>query len=231
MGKKKDSVIKANNEMVAVKNHAEQLLIERFTNDFEKFVEERKQEFSDNLVKYVSIHREEIETSYGKVPTGVIENYLCTPFIKSITKIPKYNGEKLLIASDFFWDCVSEIEANGINFIPTIQQFCRLIGITYSTFKSYKNHENEDMRNAVEMINDRFTGYYYSHFNAMGKKEYSDNMAIFTLKSVFGMNDNSQVQINKFTFNSTVPNDLVARLSAQFGYDNAKVVDNDEGSK
>lgn len=231
MGKKKDSVIKANNEMVAVKNHAEQLLIEKFTNDFDKFVDERKADFTSNLKQYVYEHQDEIENSCGRVPTGVIENYLCTPFIKSITKIPKYNGEKLLIASDFFWDCVSEIESNGINFVPTIQQFCRLIGITYSTFKSYKNHENEDMRNAVEMINDRFTGYYYSHFNAMGKKEYSDNMAIFTLKSVFGMNDNSQVQINKFTFNSTVPNDLVARINAQFGYENAKVIDNDEDKK
>ena len=180
-------------KMIKVKSdQVKNELVDTFKADFDKLVEKKSVEFGGLLTDFAEKHEIDIEDKDGKVDTIKLENF----FFRALSPIygvePKYSPPLIDLASEFFWDCVEKTYDKGIRFIPTIQLFCAMIGISSSTLNKYAQSTDGEMRQAVARIKDRFISFYTSRGM---KREISEVMSIFTLKAAFGMRDNEQTNI------------------------------------
>lgn len=154
-----------NNRAIMVENKAnlrelESQYVDSVIDNLPKLVEEKKKEITDKLIEYQESHKVKNWTKNGdsyEVPCSnplVIQNY----FFKSINPIssiePKYNAEKLGIVWDLYCDMVEILNVKIGMVIPNLTTFCKVAGITLTTFKTYRNSSDECMRILTEKIDD-----------------------------------------------------------------------------
>lgn len=204
-----------NKEVMEVKT-AKGLMADKFLKDFPKYVKERKAEFGKELTVYVKEVGEVLKdpTLANKVPVLRLQEALCKSFIASTIKIEgkKYNASHLQIASDYYWECVAEIQEEGFSYVPTLQQFARLLNISVQTLKNYMNDADEEMRETILMIRDRFVDYYTSRGMS---RQISEVMSIFMLKAEYNIRDNDVPQTVINNNHISISNDMLDRLKAE----------------
>lgn len=185
-GKKKAE----NNKLAKLKDKGQALILQDYTENFPAFVEQRRAEFAKLLDNYKDklLDNGVEEDKLASVSTLAISRALGTPFINAYGASLAYSPEQLIMANDFYWESVSNVVSKGFKYVPTIQEFCSLLGIsTLTLIRSYASNTQEQMREAVQIIKDSFSSYY---IQCGMKREYSEVMAIFTMKSSLGMRDN-----------------------------------------
>lgn len=185
-GKKKAE----NNRLAKLKDKGQALILQDYTENFPAFVEQRRAEFAKLLDNYKDklLDNGVEEDKLSSVSTLAISRALGTPFINAYGASLAYSPEQLIMANDFYWESVSNVINKGFKYVPTIQEFCSLLGIsTLTLIRSYASNTQEQMREAVQIIKDSFSSYY---IQCGMKREYSEVMAIFTMKSSLGMRDN-----------------------------------------
>lgn len=185
-GKKKAE----NNKLAKLKDKGQALILQDYTENFPAFVEQRRAEFAKLLDNYKDklLDNGVEEDKLSSVSTLEISRALGTPFINAYGASLAYSPEQLIMANDFYWESVSNAINKGFKYVPTIQEFCSLLGIsTLTLIRSYASNTQEQMREAVQIIKDSFSSYY---IQCGMKREYSEVMAIFTMKSSLGMRDN-----------------------------------------
>lgn len=185
-GKKKAE----NNKLAKLKDKGQALILQDYTENFPAFVEQRRAEFAKLLDNYKDklLDNGVEEDKLASVSTLAISRALGTPFINAYGASLAYSPEQLIMANDFYWESVSNVVNKGFKYVPTIQEFCSLLGIsTLTLIRSYASNTQEQMREAVQIIKDSFSSYY---IQCGMKREYSEVMAIFTMKSSLGMRDN-----------------------------------------
>ena len=204
-----------NKEVMEVKT-AKGLMADKFLKDFPKYVKERKAEFGKELTVYVKEVGEVLKdpTLANKVPVLRLQEALCKSFIASTIKIEgkKYNASHLQIASDYYWECVAEIQEEGFSYVPTLQQFARLLNISVHTFKNYLNDADQEMRETILMIRDWFVDYYTSRGMS---RQISEVMSIFMLKAEYNIRDNDVPQTVINNNHISISNDMLDRLKAE----------------
>lgn len=204
-----------NKEVMEV-GKAKALIADKFVKDFPRYVEERKGEFGRALQRYVAECGEVLRdpTLAGKVPVLRLQEALCKSFVTSTIKIDgkKYNASHLQIASDYYWECVGEIQEKGFTYVPTLQQFARLLNISMQTLKNYMNSPDEEMRETLLMIRDRFVDYYTSRGMS---RQISEVMSIFMLKAEYNIRDNDVPQTVINNNHISISNEALDRLKAE----------------
>lgn len=179
-----------NNKLAKLKDKGQALILQDYTENFPAFVEQRRAEFAKLLDNYKDklLDNGVEEDKLSSVSTLEISRGLGTPFINAYGASLAYSPEQLIMANDFYWESVSNVINKGFKYVPTIQEFCSLLGIsTLTLIRSYASNTQEQMREAVQIIKDSFSSYY---IQCGMKREYSEVMAIFTMKSSLGMRDN-----------------------------------------
>lgn len=193
-------------------------LVRNFEQEFPSYIKKAQRKFRRDIDRLCDDAREiEVPESYSgrnKINTIGIENYLCNTITRYGGK-PKYNATSMSLASDFFWQTINQINEKGIYFVPTIELFCNMIGISTQTFKSYVNDVDENMRNAIEIMQDRFKGYYIQRGMT---RELDNQMTIFNLRANFGMKDTeAPVNIGTAIF-APVDKDYERRVQEKHGF-------------
>lgn len=152
------------------------------------YLEEKKKEITDELIKFKEEHtipfawdKAGEPTSYGvELKPLVIQNY----FFKSInpisSAIPEYNAEKLGLVFDYYNYILTEINDKIGNYPSSLITFCKLAGISTSTLRQYKNSADINMRNVVEKIYDQVSDENVT-LSQMGRVK--ERSTIFKMKS------------------------------------------------
>lgn len=209
----KNELAKTSEDLQLVKK---QLTIS-FEKDFPKYIKKAKAKFGRELDKlYVNAEIDNPELYYGKNKINIIdiENYLCSSLTNYYGIKPKYTATHISLASKFFWDVVNRLNAKGIYFVPTIELFCIMLGISTVTFKEYQTTGDDEMKNAIELVLDRFKAYYIQRGMT---RELDNQMTIFNLKANYGMKDTeAPINIGNAVF-ASVDKDYDKRVQEKFG--------------
>ena len=145
------------NEIEAIENKSytkelERRLVKKTFEDFPIEVERRKQEICDKIEQF------KLETDDDNYVKGSKTLIVSDYFFKSLNPYsfiqPSYNVEKLSIAFDLYKKLINEINLKVCKFYPTISHFCSFLGITTVTLNNYKNSEDIDMQNLIDLIDD-----------------------------------------------------------------------------
>lgn len=140
-------------------------------------VQQRKDEICEKIEKF------KLDTDDENFVKGskhlVVSNY----FFKSLNPYtfnqPAYSAEKLSIAFDLYKELINEINLKLCRFYPTLSHFCLFLGITESTFNSYKTSVDIDMQNLTEMID---SWIFDSNMRLSEGKEIDNVTAMFRAK-------------------------------------------------
>lgn len=208
-------------QMSVAQSNVNDIVSQSFSEKLPKFMEERKTEF-EKLLKEFSIENEVlIETRMGKVNTYKLSNLLSKPMFINGFAISKISAYDLMTYAQCYWECVG-MAASKLVYVPTLEQMCGLMGISVVTFKNYQTSSDPSIREAVQMIYDKFVDYYTvkgmtSELNAI--------MAMFTLKARYGMRDNDAPQTIVNNYNSTMSQSSIDDLEKKYGLDDSSVID------
>ena len=195
---------------------AKEMITDKFIKEFPRYVEDKKEEFGKALKGYVRECGERLGDASiaSKIPVLRIQEALCKPFMtnagKNISK--RYNAVHLQMASDFYWESVWKIQEEGFTYVPTLQQFARLMNISVHTLKGYMNNGDEEMRETMLMIRDRFIDYYSSRGMS---RQISEVMSIFMLKAEYNIRDNDVPQTVINNNNISINSDMLEKLKME----------------
>lgn len=117
-----------------------------------------KQEYQDNMKEYMEqrlfdlIHK--LKHVDGTLSTIEIKNLLSQKNIVGAS--PKYNNTELAMLFDYykqFIDQINKVQA----YLPTKKNFCSFIGISSNTYNSWKQSDDSERREILQMIDDYIT--------------------------------------------------------------------------
>ena len=126
------------------------------------------------------------------------------PIINSNGTMMTYNFNEIAVGFDYYRKIVIEINKNGEFYVPTREDFCRLMGISTATFLSYKTSNSVEMREVCTMIED-YLASIYTQLGLKGKIEKLTGM--FYQKSALGRKETSVEQTPQQVTNNIVIGD------------------------
>lgn len=201
---------------------AREMVGDLFKEHLPEFIEKRKEDFVEMCKIFQIDNDDKLCEGNAKISQGRLSNLLSKPLSVVVGMSTKLSASDLLTCSQCYWDCV-DIANESIVYVPSIEQFCGMMGMSSKRLVQYYYSNDPELAEAAEMVKDRFIDWYT--VNGMTNRANSI-MAMFTMKARFGLRDNDtpQVVINNTT--TTVPQDEISKLAAQ--YDSIVDVDFDE---
>lgn len=224
---------KSKNKEIMVNNkqnlrELEGMYVDSKISNLEELIEERKEDLTNNLIEY---QKKFTRTKYDKdgnpyeileINSYVIERY----FFKSLNPMqnrePKYTAEKLSVVWELYQDILCEVNAEIGSFAPSLTSFCTFAGITLSTFRSYKNSNDIDMRTITEKINDLC---FNVNVTLAQNGKLKERSTIYRMKSEQERAEKEQPEIHLHNHNNTQVVDFDAlkeKLDSIQGYNKAK---------
>lgn len=197
---------------VALKSSEMQMAkLEEMKEKFPKYLNKRAKEFSKELALYLEEHPIQSEET---VPMFDIVQHAFKPLVKASGYTPLYGASEMAIAFEYYVDCTEKLNENG-TYVPKVEDFCRLLGISRQRFEDYMNlSSDENMREMCKQVNDYCVGRLAdAALSGRVEKTY----AIFHQKSSNKQRDNEPIQFNAFTQNNTVlTNEEIAELARKY---------------
>lgn len=139
----------------------------------------------------------------------VINHYFFKSIVPLGSKIPMYSAEQLSMAFDYYMDIVANINEHIGNYPTSLTTFCKFLGISLTTLRTYRNSEDIDMRNIVEKIYDQI-GEENITMSQMGIVR--ERSTIFKLKTQNELTETATPNVN-ITYKATInKNELEDRL-------------------
>lgn len=173
--------------------------LDEMVKKFPKFLNKRTKEFSKELQAYI----EELPVEEGKetIPLFELTQHAFKPLVKASGFTPLYSASEMSIAYDYYMYCTEQLNKYS-TYIPKIEDFCRLMGISTDRFTDYMtSSSDENMREICKQI----LNYCTAVLADAGLSNRVDKIyAIFHQKSSNKQRDNDPVQFNNFTQNNTV---------------------------
>ncbi len=194
------------------RHRREEYIVENYQKLLPTYLEEREQQFKTLLERFKVENDVIIKTQAGKVKHFQLTSLLSKPLFFGGINPPKYTAYDIITCSECYWRCIDEANDTFLC-IPTLQQFCRLLGISTGMFIDYKNHQDPAIRNAVAMVYDRFIDFYTTKGL---QNEMNAIMSIFSLKSVYGLRDNDTAPAIVNNFNMTVPSTTIDEIEKKY---------------
>ena len=204
------------NKDLAEANRQMEVIASRFIDDPEPFFEERKKVIAKAIEKYGDLQRTDLENGIisKKDYSLRLVNAVCKPFVPKKGTHRAHTATTITMTSDFYWEeIVMPLNDRG-QFIPNIHHLMSLLCISHRTFMKYMAEGSEDLREACEMVRDRFIAYYQQRGM---EKAVSEVVAMFVLKTSFQQreNDTPPVQVNQITVSN---DEVIKRFAKQHGF-------------
>lgn len=126
------------------------------------------------------------------------------PIINTNGTMMSYNYNEIAVGFDYYRKIVLKLNENGSFYMPTKEDFCRLMGISTSTLLSYKTSNSIEMREICLMIDD----YLASMYTQAGLvKKIEPITGMFYQKSALGRKETSVEQAPQQVTNNIVVGD------------------------
>lgn len=205
------------NEIVEWSKDAKNEVIDKLSKNVKSYVRKRKKQFLANLEQLNDIDIEAENTVVAirdkEYKLSQIIDNAFEPIIKQVGFMKQMSPENLLLMFDYFRECVRELNKNAF-YVPTKEDFCRLIGVSTSKFTQLKNSQSADMREVCLQVEDYISSYLSQ---AVFSNKIKEVYTIFTQKASLGRRDNDPVQLNNFTqTNNIVTDEEVKALLGKF---------------
>lgn len=189
MGRK--SKVSEYNEQVRIANKEEVRIIEKeYVNNELKGLENailaKRKEIEEKLMTYCEKNMIKRYTKDGteyEVPNTnplLIQKYFFQSINPLVNVEPMYSAEKLGIIWQLYEEMIGKINAEIGMVVPNLSHFCSFAGIRVSTFKSFKNSPDEDMRVVAEKIED---GCYDSNVTLAQMGYLKERTTVYRMKS------------------------------------------------
>ena len=205
-----------------VRKAAEQKIAEEFSKKLPEYVQKRRELFEKTLEDFNIANDVIIQAKAGKVNHYKLSNLLSKPL--SICPITmKYTAYDISLCAELYWDCISMANETVVC-IPTIYQMASLMGCSTESLIKYKNSTDQEIREVMLRIYDKFVDYYTVKGLA---NELNTIMSIFALKAQYGLRDNDTPQITVNNFSNTVQQSSIDELEKQFNIssDGSEIID------
>lgn len=179
----------------------EQEYINNKVSEMPKYIEEKKQEITKEIIEYANKHTvpckwdddgNPIEYKKQMNPL-VITNYFLKPITNLSCVEPVYSPEHLGLVFDYYCYLIAEINDKIGYFPSSLTSFCKIASITLNTLRSYKNSQDYNMRVVVEKIYDQI-GDSNITMSQMGIVK--ERSTIFKMKSENEMVEKQQPNVN-----------------------------------
>lgn len=156
---------------------------------FEEIKEKRLIEMQEKTNKIVAVS--------AKAGSSIYELSALQEIFKPLECYPR--GRKKIISEleetfVFYKQIVEELNV-GIKYVPSIHDYCSLLGVSKGTLNNYKN-EDEEYEEAISRIEDYFISFLLQT-GMQGKTEQVST--IFGLKAVHGLKDSNDLIIQNNT--------------------------------
>lgn len=146
-----------------------------------------KKEYQDNLKDYMEQRLYDLIYALKHVETG---ERLSTIQLKSLISqknavgvSPKYNNTELAILFNYYKQFIEHINKLQ-SYLPTKKNFCSFIGISSVTYDSYKQSDDVERREIMQMIDDYITDL---QLTASQNGEVKEITTIYRTKAEHGM--------------------------------------------
>ena len=182
---------------------------------FEEAKEERLQKVDDLLKKYQS----------REVTLGLIESSIATIVFVPLGCFVSYEKRTCDEIRDTFglFQLIILKLNEYMSYIPMKPDFCRLLGISMATFSKYKNQNDSDYEDAINMVEDYIGGFTMQSAMQGKIKEIS---AVFSTKTTLGWKDTpEQLVQNTFVVSDKSAIDMLNEYRARIpvNKDNGKL--------
>ena len=174
------------------KKYDEKRIIKEMNNKirptFEEAKEERLEKVEDLLKQYKD----------SEVSLGLIESSIATIVfvpLPCFNPMEKRTTEEIRETFNLFQLITLKIN-ECMSYIPMKPDFCRLIGISMATFTKYKNQDNSEYEDVINMVEDYIGGFTMQSAMQGKIKEIS---AVFSTKTTLGWKDTPE-QVVQNTF-------------------------------
>ena len=177
-----------NHEILQVQDYEFEVVSEDIKN-LKKFVKSRKKRIKNYYMDERFSHiLESIQDSSG-LNIFAINKYLFEPLLKPSRYVKRYSEIELLIVLEFYQEQMMELNKTNM-FPPQLEQYCRLLGISTTTFKKeYLNSSEDELRNAAQQVVD----YIASGLSYAGMTRQVDSSSqIFVQKSSLNRTDKGE---------------------------------------
>lgn len=182
--------------------------LEQMKKGLKRYINKRKKSFADEWIKF-----QEDNTMDGnlmpvidRVPMSEIIEHTFAPLIKVAGYSPAYSADEIALAFDFYVKCSQELNKTAY-YIPKIEDFCRMINISKSTFEKYQtSSSDENMREVCNKVQDYCVARTADSAFA-SKDKALVTYSIFHQKASNKQRDNDPVQNNTYIQNNTIMTD------------------------
>lgn len=199
--------------------------IQKARDDVKKEVAAVAKKFAENPTPFFEERKSDVAKTleqYGDISAGEAESLIALAMrpLPNLSKIsgtvPRHSATTLQFTSDFYWAELVPKLSEKFDFVANIYDLFSLLNISKYTFDNYLNGGDREVRDTCEMILDRFIGYYQR--KGM-KKEISEIMSIFVLKTTYRQRENEAPSVVVANFNNVSADEKLKKLSNQYGFD------------
>lgn len=192
------------NEMVVTARESQLQVLEIAKTKLPKLFKKRAKELANQIEQYnvrVMQNGELIDSNEQLLD---LCEYAFKPIINTNGVMMAYNYNEIAVGFDYYRGIVKKLNKNGNFYVPTKEDFCRLMGISTATFLNYANSNVEEMREICAMITD-YLASIYTQMGLTGKIE--KLTAMFYQKSALGRKETSVEQTPQQVTNNIVIGD------------------------
>lgn len=195
---------KKRNRAISLTTNYQMQKIEKMKKKLPKYITDRAKQFAEEFNEYIennSASGEFMPEDGTKIPLLELANHTFKPLIKVAGVIPLYSADELALGYDFFVDCTEKLNKT-VAYIPTVEDYCRLMNMSTSKFKEYKTTStDESIREICTQVED----YCYAVSIRAGFAGLTEKtLTIFHNKASNARRDNDPIQNNTFIQNKTV---------------------------
>jgi len=192
------------NELIVTARDKQLQVIEAAKTKLPKLFKKRAKELASEIEKYNIRVVQDGELIDSNEQLLDLCEYAFKPIINTNGTMMAYNHNELAVGFDYYRQIVKKLNKNGNFYVPTKEDFCRLMGISTDTLLSYRNSNVEEMREICAMIND-YLASIYTQMGLTGKIE--KLTAMFYQKSALGRKETSIEQLPQQVTNNIVIGD------------------------
>lgn len=196
------------NEIVVDTSEYQIKKLEQMKKGLKRYINKRKKSFAEEWMKFKQENTMDgqMMPAIDRVPMSEIIEHTFSPLIKVAGFSPAYSADEIALAFDFYVQCSQELNKTSC-YIPKIEDFCRMVNISKSTFEKYQtSSSDENMREVCNKVQDYCVARTAdSAFSSKDKAFVT--FSIFHQKASNKQRDNDPVQNNTYIQNNTIMTD------------------------
>ena len=194
-----------------------EIVAQKFIENPTPFFAEKEKEIAEIIEKYGDLQAQDLAEGITskKDYTIKLSESLMKPFVNAVGNSKKHTADSLIAVSDFYWEKMVLPLADKVNFIPNIHDLFSLLNISSLTFSRYSANGDEAMREACQIIRDKFISYYQRRGLT---KEIDNIMAMFVLKTTFQQRENDTPQVVIANVNNNSAQEKIDDFARKHGF-------------